>query len=380
MKTTLSTAKLSEIMDIMTRFVSRNTTLPILENVYIKGGIDTIIFRASDMEKHIEIEIPATLDTEWVITVNAKKLADYIKTIDETEINLTIDQTKHTLAIKTSVDNFKINGIAGSEYLWLPSVDSTNTITADAMSISKGISKVEYAITDKNFSPVLTGVLMRIKVVNGEKKMIFVGTDSFRLAEYRMPFGGEGEECSIVIPKSNITEIKKVIDFYVGKWGSQTTISYSHNLIGWKCDHEDMKITLVSLLIQWAFPDYDNENILPTKFNTTVVLDKATTDKAVKKVAIMTRDLNNFITLDVGSDRVIFDSSEVDEGNINTTASAIVQGNPIKFNMNGRYLSDIIRYTSSNELTINIVAEDKPVLFTDKDDAGYRYVIRTINK
>jgi DNA polymerase III sliding clamp (beta) subunit (PCNA family) len=51
-------------MDLVGRFVSRHATLPILENVYIKANIDTIMFRATDMEKYIEIELPAKLDDE----------------------------------------------------------------------------------------------------------------------------------------------------------------------------------------------------------------------------------------------------------------------------------------------------------------------------
>jgi len=64
MKATLSVKQLQNIMDLMKGFVSRHATLPVLENVYIKGGIDTIVFRATDMEKYIEIEMPAQLDDE----------------------------------------------------------------------------------------------------------------------------------------------------------------------------------------------------------------------------------------------------------------------------------------------------------------------------
>jgi DNA polymerase III sliding clamp (beta) subunit (PCNA family) len=64
MKVTLEVAALQEVMDLVGRFVSRHATLPILENVYIKASIDTILFRATDMEKYIEMELPAKLDDE----------------------------------------------------------------------------------------------------------------------------------------------------------------------------------------------------------------------------------------------------------------------------------------------------------------------------
>lgn len=64
MKVTLNTVQLQEIVDIVGRFVSKHSTLPILENIYIKGNIDTLLLRATDMEKYVEIQIPASIDTE----------------------------------------------------------------------------------------------------------------------------------------------------------------------------------------------------------------------------------------------------------------------------------------------------------------------------
>ena len=173
-------------MDLVSRFVSRHATLPILENVYIKASIDTIVFRATDMEKYIEIELPAKLDDEGALTVNAKTLSDILRTIDEDQVTLIIEESHDILTIKSSSDEFKIKGIPAGEYVAVPNVQSDSVITLEADSLSAGIGKVEYAVTEKNFSPVLTGVFMRIKSYGDSKKLVFVGTDSFRLAEYKV--------------------------------------------------------------------------------------------------------------------------------------------------------------------------------------------------
>ncbi|MBQ5945168.1 hypothetical protein IKO18_00070 [bacterium] len=52
------------MLDIASRFVSRNSTLPILQNIYLKASIDTLTIRATDMEKYIEIEQPCTVQIE----------------------------------------------------------------------------------------------------------------------------------------------------------------------------------------------------------------------------------------------------------------------------------------------------------------------------
>jgi DNA polymerase III sliding clamp (beta) subunit (PCNA family) len=55
MKITLDTGKFIDVVDIASRFVAKNATLPILQNIYFKASIDNLIIRATDMEKYVEI-------------------------------------------------------------------------------------------------------------------------------------------------------------------------------------------------------------------------------------------------------------------------------------------------------------------------------------
>lgn len=218
MKVTLAVAQLQEVMDLMARFVSKHATLPILENVYIKGSIDSIIFRATDMEKYVEVELPASLDDEGAITVNANTLSAILRNLDETQVVLVIEESKDLMIIQTASDEFKIKGIPASEYVAVPEVQTDTPITLSADQFSLGIGKVEYAVTEKNFSPVLTGILMRIKKYEGAPKLVFVGTDSFRLAEYKLDVDQkDAAEFAIIVPKVHINDIKRVVDFYRDK-------------------------------------------------------------------------------------------------------------------------------------------------------------------
>ena len=64
MKISIETAKFVEVIDIAARFVAKNATLPILQNIYLKASIDTLLVRATDMEKYVEIEMPCTVKSE----------------------------------------------------------------------------------------------------------------------------------------------------------------------------------------------------------------------------------------------------------------------------------------------------------------------------
>lgn len=380
MKVTLEVKKLQEVMDLVGRFVSKHATLPILENVYIKANIDTILFRATDMEKYIEIELPASLDDEGALTVNAKTFSDILRTIDEEHITITIEESSDMMTIESASDDFKIKWIPASEYVAVPNVQSDTPITLDTQAFSTGIGKVEYAVTEKNFSPVLTGVFMRVKSYDEQKKLVFVWTDSFRLAEYKVDFAGNTENMSLIVPKIHINDIKKVADYYLENEGQDMKLHASENMVSFTFSLDGMKIQCSSLLIQGSFPDYENENIMPTTRNTKNLIDARQLDKAIKKISILTRDINNFINISSDDDKLVLQSWETDIGEGQTTASAVIDGESFQFGINGKYISDFLRVNQGDEVIMRVIDGEKPIILKDKEDDDYTYVVRPLIK
>ncbi len=374
MKISIETAKFVEVIDIAARFVAKNATLPILQNIYLKASIDTLLVRATDMEKYVEIEMPCTVKSEWAITINAKMLSDLIKTIEEKDLECSVDQKSQILTIKSAKDTFDINGIAASEYVALPEVPKDHTITMDTPTFAEGISKVEYAVTEKNFSPVLTWVLLKAK----EDKLFFVGTDSFRLAEYKTASALQNAEFALIVPKITMTDMQKITEYAMSKECDEVQINYSENLIAFTIAVEDIKILATSLLIQGNFPDYDREEIMPKTFNTTILVDKNLCEKAIKKIGILTRDINNYIQIETSKDSIIISSGKTDKGAGNTIIPAIIEGEPVTLWVNGKYLTDFIRIIKWSELLYSVVDSQKPMILMDKEDTSYRYVVRPL--
>ena len=321
MKITIETAKLLEVIDLGLRFVSKNATLPILQNFYLKASIDSLILRATDMEKYIEIEIPCTIVMEGAITVNARMFSDIIKTIEEKDLEISVDQKSQIITLKSAKDNFDINGIAASEYVALPEVPSENTISVETQLFAEGVSKVEYAVTEKNFSPVLTGVLLKAK----EENLIFVGTDSFRLSEFKATSHIKDADFSLIVPKVTMTDIQKISEYAMANESENLVVKYSENLIAFQVQVKDMKILATSLLIQGNFPEYDREEIMPKNFNTKILVDKNLCEKAIRKIGILTRDINNYIQIETNNDSIIISSGKTDKGAGTTNIPAIIE-------------------------------------------------------
>ncbi len=380
MKVRFSSSKLQEILDICSKFVSKSSTLPVLENIYISWSVDKVVFRWTDMEKYVELEVNAEIEGEWSITINSKTFQDIIRNIDADEVDLTIDQDNEELKINSWSDDFKIKGIPASEYVAVPEVDWENQVLLNPSIFSKGVSKVEYAISERNFTPILTGMLMRLRKEENANKLIFVWTDSFRLAEYKVDYEWETENIDLVVPKIHIQEIKKVVDYFVGAGWDSMKISYSNNLVSFDFELEDIKIHCTSVLIQGNFPDYENESIMPTSFNTSLNLSSDFLESAIKKVSIFTRDINNFVDVNITDSEVEINSWETDKWHANTSIKAEVSWEKVNFWINWKYVQDYIKILEGSILKFNIVNQESPIVLEDENDQNSRYVIRPVIK
>lgn len=71
-------------------------------------------------------------------------------------------------------------------------------------------------------------------------------------------------------------------------------------------------------------------------------------------------------------------SGKTDKGAGTTEIPAIIDGEALTFAVNGRYVTDFIRTMASDTLIFNIINNQKPLVFMDKDDNSNRYVVRPL--
>lgn len=377
MKLSLEVSTLSELLDLSTRFIAKSSTLPILQNIYIAVMDNEVTIKATDMEKYILMTFPVDKADDGGITVDAKTFFEIIKTIEDDHVELNV--SGDNLSINSAKDSFTIKWLPLQEFVALPDLKEPKTIEFPVSTLTAGIGKVEFAVLEKNFSPVFTGVLMTTKHEGGKEYVVFVGTDSYRLAEYKTPYEGKAQEMKVIIPKSSINDIKRVGDYCTSKGQHNNVIvHFSHNMILCEFTIGNMSIKTNSLLIQGNFPDYDNEKILPRNFNTTITVDSSATDKAIRKIGILTKDNNNFIHL-VSQDNIVeISSGNTDLGQANTSISAIIDKGDINVGLNGKHVADFMKIANTDRINMNFVDNTSPIVLMEPDNIAYKYVIRPV--
>jgi DNA polymerase III subunit beta len=378
MKLSLEVSLLSEMLDLSSRFIAKSSTLPILQNIYIAVANNELTLKATDMEKYILITLPIDKGDEGGITVDAKTFTEIMKTIEDDTIELTVS-SNDMLTITSTKDSFTIKWLPLQEFVALPELKDPKTISIPVSSFTNGVSKVEFAVLEKNFSPVFTGVVMTTKQEEKNNQLVFVGTDSYRLAEYKTPYDGEFQDFKLIIPKSSINDIKRVGDYCLNKQqNNNVQIHYANNMVLCEFAIGNMNIKTSSLLIQGNFPDYDNEKIVPRQFNTTITVDSNATEKAIRKIGILTKDNNNFIHITSQDTFLEITSGTTDLGNANTTLACIINGPEVDVGLNGKHIVDFLKTVGSDRINIQFVNNTSPIVITEPDNTWYKYIIRPV--
>ena len=166
--------------------------------------------------------------------------------------------------------------------------------------------------------------MIKNKKEGDENKLVFVGTDSFRLSEYKLAANGISEDFALIIPKISINDLYKISNYAKDHNVEEIKLQYGDNLAAFSCQIDELKILATSLLIQGNFPDYDREEIMPNNFNSSIIVDKHLCEKAIKKIAILTRDINNFIQIQMEENQVIISSGKTDKGAGTTSIPALI--------------------------------------------------------
>jgi len=373
MKFKVDKRNLIQWLELSSRFVSRNSTLPILENVAISWTIDKLELKATDMNKYIHITLPAEIESEWGITVNAKMLLDAIKISDWEEILMEGKDDGSLLTVFSGNDKFEFKWISINEYVAIPDLENENLLELDADILSKWIERVESSIPDKSFTTIITGMLLKWK----NDFISFVWTDSFRLAEYKIPYSLENE-FELVIPKHTLSEIKKVSDLALADNNLKVDVKFDNKMISFFYKVWEFDILIKTNLIAGQYPDY--ERIILPSYNFKMIIDKNKLEKAIRKVSLFSKDISYFVKFIPNEEKLIVSSWETDLWEWVTTIDAIFEWETISFGINGKSVLDFLKYVEWEEVVFNVFDNEKPVLIKDQGDEWYRFVIRPLKE
>ncbi len=347
------------------RIVGKNLTLPILNSILIIAHKNFLVLRSTNLSIGVEVQIPAKVEKEGTAAVTGSVLHNIFSNFSQNE-NASIEGVDGNLVVTTKKSKIKLKGQPHDDFPTIPRVNGIN-FEIESKKIIDGIKSVYYSSLVSDIKPEISSVYIYTK----DDTMVFVATDSFRLAEKKIKVKNFPEIPGILIPYKNISEILRIF----GDFKGNIKASFSKNAISLSSD----TIYLTSRMIDGIFPDYNQ--IIPKEFNTTVTVLKQDLLNALK-ISNIFSDKFNQVNLKVSPKDKIFElsSNNNDIGENKTLLDAAITGEPVELGFNYKYFLDCFQSIMTDSISIKFSSASKPIVVTPVSDTSFMYLIMPMNR
>jgi len=357
--------KIKKALISVERITGKNLTLPVLGSVLWVATNKTLKIRATNLNIGIEIEIPAKVEKEGTVAVRGDILSSLFSIL-QGDIFVSFELINGNLLVKTKTSTILLKSISHEDFPTIPTITGEN-FTILGKKFIDGIKAVYYSSSISEIKPEIGSVY----IYPEDDMLVFVSTDSFRLAEKKVKIKQKLNFDGILIPFKNVVEIIKVFDGIEG----EIKITLQKNQISLSTDDT----YLTSRVVDGIFPDY--KQIIPKNPTTKVIVLKQEFISSLK-ISNIFSDKFNQIVLNIKPKEKVFEveSKNIDIGENTTLIDGALSGDPVSANFNYKYILDCFQSIGGDSLSIELNGNNKPMIIKGVDDPSFLYLVMPMNR
>ena len=377
MKFSCKTKDILQTINVVSRAISGQQALPILNNILFQVEGKRCTLSATNLEFSIISYFDAEVENEGSITIPAKAMQNFAQySTDEEVVFETSDDSQ--LKCQSKKSKTVIAGEPASEYPAISPIQKETLLTVTGSELLSAIHHVSFSSAKTTTRPVLSGVYMK----TAKKELLMVATDSYRLSEYKIPLLETQGEVECIVPSKVLVEILSILG---GKKHGKDEEEDDKKKK--KSDSDPITLTLssqqvevvigqtkiLSRLIDGSFPDYNQ--ILPTGHKTKVTLPLTELLTDAKRMHYFAKESNNNLTFDVSSKELLIQTQLTQVGRDESRIPVDVQGEKNKIALSSSYLLDFLSHISGEEVQMELTDKMHPAVFRVPGQANFLHLI-----
>jgi len=365
MKLECSIDKIKNALLLVERITGKNLTLPILSSVLWIVEDKKLKLRATNLNIGIEIEIPAKVDKTGIVAIKGDILSSVFSNLQKDSF-VNFELINDNLFVKTKNNSITLKSIPHEDFPTIPQIDGEK-IVIPSKKFLDGIKSVYFSSAFSDIKPEIGSVY----IYPEDDILVFVSTDSFRLAEKKIKIKQRLSFDGILIPVKNIVEIIKVFD----NIDEDVEITLQKTQISFKTSN----IYITSRVVDGNFPDY--KQIIPKSSTTEVIVLKQDFISSLKLSNIFS-DKFNQININVKPKDKIFEveSKNNDIGENVTKILGTLSGEDISVNFNYKYILDCFQSISTDSINLKMSGNNKPMIINPIGDPSFMYLVMPMNR
>jgi len=357
--------KLLHTVSSAEKVTGKNLTLPILSSLLLVAKKNTLTVRATNLDLGLEVTIPVKVIEEGSVVVPGNILSGLLANTQEEKVVLeTIDGG---LAVSTKNTGSTIKTLPPEDFPLIPRIETGFIFELDAATFSLGLSSVWYSAAVTSMKPELASVYL----YSDKDELIFVATDSFRLAEKKVSMKKNTDIGTILLPFKNIPEIIRFLDATKGN----VSLSVDGGQVSFSRDGG----YLVSRVIEGTFPDY--RQIVPKESKTEAIVLKQDFLGALKLAHVFSDSFNQVSVRIVPGEKLFeMTTKNASLGENHTNVEAALKGEDMTLSFNYKYIIDCFQSIKSDSLTLSFQGPGKPMVIQGVSDKTFLYIVMPMNK
>src|SRR3989344_1260943 len=343
----------------------KNRTLPVLSSIILTTKKQSLTIQATNLDIGVEFTIPVKVIKEGSIAVPGVLLSSVIGNI-QTSKKITCSTKQGIFNIITNGDTITLNTTPQEDFPMIPVVQEGDMFTTQSKKFISGLKSVVYAASLSDIKPEFSGVY----VYPQQQNLVFVATDTYRLAEKKIPEKSSSSFPGIIIPHKNITEILRIfegVDDDIAVVSNKNQISFSTETIH-----------ISSRAINTPFPNY--QEIFPKTYTTeATILKQDLID--ILKITNNFSDKSGRVTFTINPKikQCFIAAQNQTTGEQVSTVDAVLSGEDASHDYNYRYILECLQYVPHASIICKVSSDGKLVI-TGLGDPSFTYLVAPLMK
>lgn len=351
-------------INIVLKAVPGKTTMPILEYVVIEAKDNKIKMTTNDMQLGIETSIPAEVDEEGIILVNAKMISEIVRRLPDEDVNFEVD-TDNNILLFCGKAKFNIPGIDHEEFPMLPQIAIEKSIELSQFTLKEMIRQTIFSISDNESNKILTGELFEI---NGNEFRI-ASLDLVRVSMRKIQLKESYDHIKVVIPGKTLNEISKIL---TGDSEDTVKISFSKNHVLFEFN----ETLVVSRLIEGNF--YNIDQMLKNNYETKVKINKRDFYGCIDRATLLLREAEKKpVILNIGDNEIKLEMN-TKIGSMDEEISIMKDGKDLAIAFNPKYIIDVLKVIDDEDVYLYLFNSNAPCYIKNSEES-YIYLILPVN-
>ena len=366
MHITFPKANLQKAINVLQKVSQNKTSSNLPGAIYMTTKNGQVELQGNDFELGIRLTIDGDIKEPGTLVVGSRYFQELIRKLPGDTIELYKPEDRNSLTITSGSSEFNLVTLHPDDFSLVEQIHDQDHVNIDSFAMKELIDLTNYAASTDEDRPVFTGALLEIK----ENEVTMVATDTHRMAVKKITIDEPATTpMRAIIPTKTLAEVSRLLPT---DNPAMINIIWNRTQIVFNFE----SIYIISRLIEGTYPEY--EKVIPSQFDSSAVIDRREFAGAVDRVSLLAKDISyNVIRYDWAESNVTLSTQNTEIGMAKEDVAVEFKGTPFTISFNGRYISDILRHSTGDNIHL-FLKQNGPVVIRQDNNPNYTYVVTPV--